>query len=161
MTACFASSSTTLTRHDCHKLDVAFRSLARKVVGHPASWDYTRPYHELLHAQHQRLTHFCNQSNISSCSGIARTRQWQFVGKMLSGKSCKWCFQLFHWISLGSRVRGRPRMRFQDQFDQYWYHMKAIARAANLPIRDHWIDVVHDHQQWAKHLPSFLEYHAL
>ena len=80
---------------------------------------------------------------------------------MLNGKSCKWCFQLFHWIPLGSRVRKRPRMRFQDQFDQYWYHMKSIARAANLPIRDHWFDVVHDHQQWAKQLPLCLEYHAL
>jgi len=159
--ACFARSSTTLTRQDSHKLDVAFRSLARKVVGHPSSWDYTRPYHELLHATHERLTHFCKQSNISSWSVIARTRQWQFIGNVMRGDSRKWCFQLFRWIPLGERARGRPRMRFQDQFDLYWDHMKAVARSANLRARDHWIDAIDDHKRWAKQLPSFIEYHAL
>ena len=159
--ACFAGSSTTLTRQDNHKLDVAFRSLARKVVGHPSSWDYTRPYHEPLHATHERLTHFCKQSNISSWSVIARTRQWQFIGNVMRGDSRKWCFQLFRWIPLGERARGRPRMRFQDQFDLYWDHMKAVARSANLRARDHWIDAIDDHKRWAKQLPSFIEYHAL
>ena len=37
---------------DCNKLDVAFRSLVRKIVGHPSGWDYSHPFHELLHECH-------------------------------------------------------------------------------------------------------------
>ena len=97
--------------------------------GHPSSWDYTRPSHACLHATHQRLMHFCNQTHISSWSVTARTRQWHFIGNMIRGDSRKWCFQLFRWIPLGERARGRPRMRFQDQFDQHWDHIKFASCA--------------------------------
>ena len=95
--ACFAGSSTTLTRHHCHRLDVAFRSLLRKVVGHPPNWDYSRPFHELLHECHLRISHFCARSNIRTWSEEVRKRQWQFVGSVMRGRSDKWCFQLMNW----------------------------------------------------------------
>ena len=80
---------------------------------------------------------------------------------MMRGDPRKWCFQLFRWILLGERTRGRPRMGFQDQLDLYWDHMKAVARSANLRARDHWNASIHDQKRWAKQLPSFIEYHAL
>ena len=86
---CFVSSSTTLTRHECYKLDDAFRNIARRIVGHPSSWNSTRPYYELLHATHERLSHVCKQRHISSWNVIARTRQWQLIGYIMRGEQCK------------------------------------------------------------------------
>ena len=138
-------------------LRVSLSDLARKTVGHPSSWDYRRPNHELLHATHERLIHFCKQNKISSWSVIARTRQWHFLGNMMRGDSCKWCFQLFRWIPLSERARGRPRMRFHDQFDLYWDYMKAVTRAANLRARDHCHRSIHNQNRWAKQLQLFIE----
>ena len=127
--ACFAGSSTTLSRNDYHDLDVAFRSIGRRIVGHPPGWDYVRPYHELLHTTNNRLTHFCNQSHISSWSIIARSRQWNFIGNMIRGDNEKWCHKLFRWKPLGNRSRWRPDFRFQDQFDTFWHHTKSSAHS--------------------------------
>ena len=158
--ACFAGSSTTLSVQDCHALDVAFRDLGRKIVGHPNGWDYTRPHHELLHAINERLTHFCNQNNVKTWSIIARSRQWQFVGNILRGDNQNWCCRLFNWIPLGKRSRGRPYARFQDQFNRYWTRVKQLAQSLNHQIQDHWVDIVHDHHLWTNHLPHFLEFHS-
>ena len=78
----------------------------------------------------------------------------------MRGDPQKWCFQLMHWKPQGYRNVGRPHMRFCDQFDHYWLHMKRIASISQLPINNHWLDIVYDSRSWAKQVPAFIEFHS-
>ena len=62
--ACYTIFSTTFTRYHYHSLDVAFRSLLRKVIGHPPNWDDSRLFLKLLHQCHLPISHFCTRNNI-------------------------------------------------------------------------------------------------
>ena len=159
--ACVAGSSHTLTLDDSKTIDTAFRKLVRQIVGHPSDWDYSRPYHELLHATNIRVSNFIVTSNINTWSIEIRKRQWAFVGSILRSDNCKWCFKLFHWRPAGSRTRGRPYLRFQDQFDKYWHHMHEIAEPLGITLANHWTDAIHNEQHWQKYLASFIEYHSI
>lgn len=47
--ACFAAGQRKVHKQELQKIGVAFRRLARSIVGPPAVTDWTQPWHDILH----------------------------------------------------------------------------------------------------------------
>ena len=112
--AVFAGSHRTVYKKDLHTLDVAFRRLARKIVGPPGGLDWSRPWHETLHSWHERLYSKMADLNLQSWSRKVLRQYWAFAAYLVSLPCDRWLHRVFKWSPQGTRSQGRPHNAWDD-----------------------------------------------
>ena len=117
--ASFASGHRVLYAADLHRLDVTFRRLMRKVVGPPAHTDWSRPWHEILHAWHERVRIVISAAGVHTWSEVCLRQFWRLASYVVSLPAHRWLRRVLEWTPMGERSRGRPVNVWESKLVQY------------------------------------------
>jgi hypothetical protein len=112
--ACFASGHRTPRRPDIDKMDVAFRSFGRQIVGPPPNADWTRPYHVTLHEWNERLDEFVRRARIRSWGKECLRHFFRLAGFVARLPQSRWVRRILEWSPASPRRLGRPPFCWTD-----------------------------------------------
>jgi len=124
--ALFAGIHRTMYKSDLNALDVAFRRLARKVVGPPGGLDWSRPWHETLHSWHERLYSKMEHANLQHWSSKLLRQYWRFAAYLVGLPGDRWLYRVFKWSPQGVRSHGRPHNAWDDLLVAFWRIMETL-----------------------------------
>jgi len=118
--ACFAAGHRTLYKDDLQNMDVNFRKLARKVVGFPNGVDWSRPWHEILHLWHSKLSDSMTANSVQCWSQRALKQYWNMAGYAACLPDHRWLRRVLAWSPSGHRSQGRPRHTWESTLRFRW-----------------------------------------
>ena len=136
--ACFGAGHRAFRRTDCVRYGVEFRRLARQVVGPPPDTDWSKPWHEILHAWHVRLASFVERAGVRDWTEEFLNRFYTFAQYVAELPEDRWVTRVRSWRPRGPRVRGRPASEWACLLEDF-------ARRRRLGS---WQEVAADKQNW-------------
>ena len=144
--ACFASGHRTVYKGDLRKMDVHFRRLMRQVVGPPGGLDWSRPWHETLHAWHQRVEGIVTDAGIRTWSRECLRQHWKLASYSVSIPTHRWLPRVMRWSPRGRHPAGRPHFTWDQQLVNFckWKQFGA------------WERVAVDRAQWSRPTEEFV-----
>jgi len=144
--ACFAAGRRTVYQNDLHQIDVLCRKLLRRVVGPPGDVDWSKPWHEVLHAWHEKLNQILEENDVMLWSHNVLSQYWKLGAYLANLPSDRWAKRVLQWVPYGTRAKGRPREQWESK-------LRKFCKAHD--IGDWWV-AARDPQAWISLQDDFI-----
>ena len=130
------------------KFDVLCRKLLRQIVGPLFGIDWSIPWHEILHAWHERLYEIMGDIRVALWSERWLRHHWRFAGYVANLPPDRWLIRVLGWTPNGTRMPGRPRKAWDEDIASF---CKAFGLGS-------WRDAAKDPNAWTSLVEDFLSY---